>query len=193
VAGGDHPEPAQESPARRWANYHGAHVKSCSCDSDCSHDGTPSLNLPALVDERTWREVQGQVASRRGRVLGGRATGGVSETFLLLGLLFCGECGERLACRKARQTNSVDRYACQGRRRKGCVMPTLRRELLDDAIRQHFVSKHVVDTEESVRRERDRLLSLRSNEATSATRRAPAGHRRAGGGPPPEPQGPAGV
>jgi hypothetical protein len=44
-------------------------------------------------------------------------------------------------------------------------MPTIRRELLDDAIRQHFVSNHVVDTEESVRRERDRLMGLRNDEA----------------------------
>ena len=44
-------------------------------------------------------------------------------------------------------------------------MPTIRRELLDEAIRMHFVAEHVVDTDESVRRERDRLLSLRSDEA----------------------------
>jgi Recombinase/Recombinase zinc beta ribbon domain len=149
-----------------FAAYKSERVKACGCASDCSHEWTRSLNLPALVDEATWEAVQRQVAARRGRVLGGRATGGASETFLLLGLLFCGECGERLACRKARQTNTVDRYACQGRRRKGCTMPTIRRTLLDEAIRQHFVSNHVVDTEESVRRERDRLLTLRDDEAS---------------------------
>jgi site-specific DNA recombinase len=148
-----------------WASYRGARVKACSCSGDCSHDWTRSLNLPALVDEQTWEAVQARVASRRGRVLGGRATGGSSETFLLLGLLFCGECGERLACRKARQSNTVDRYVCAGRRRKGCTMPTIRRTLLDEAIRQHFVSEYVVDTEESVRRERERLMGLRSSEA----------------------------
>jgi site-specific DNA recombinase len=148
-----------------WAAYKGDRVKSCSCAEDCDHPYTTSLNVPALVDEETWEQAQTVVASRRGRVLGGRATGGASETFLLLGLLWCGECGERLACRKARQTNVVDRYVCAGRRRKGCSVPTIRRELLDEAIRDHFVSEYVVDTEESVRRERERLLGLRHSEA----------------------------
>jgi hypothetical protein len=37
--------------------------------------------------------------------------------------------------------------------------------LLDDAVRKHFVSEYVVDTEASVRAERQRLLDLRSGEA----------------------------
>jgi len=82
-----------------------------------------------------------------------------------MGLLWCAECGERLACRRKRQTNREDRYVCQGRRLWGCRMPTIPRPLLDDALAQHFVSTYVVDTEESVRRERDRLTALRSSEA----------------------------
>ena len=44
-------------------------------------------------------------------------------------------------------------------------MPTIRRTVLDDAVREHFVSEYVVDTEASVRAERDRLMALRSSEA----------------------------
>jgi site-specific DNA recombinase len=148
-----------------WASYKGERVKSCGCVDECEHPYTRSLNIPALVDEDTWEAAQQQVSARRGRVFGGKANGGASRTFLLLGLLWCQECGERLVCRKARQTNVVDRYVCAGRRRKDCTMPTIPRELLDEAIRSHFVSEHVVDTEASIRAERDRLLALRSSEA----------------------------
>jgi site-specific DNA recombinase len=61
-----------------FAAYKGSRVKACGCVSpeDCDHPWTRSLNLSALVDEQTWEVAQAQVAARRGRVLGGRATGG---------------------------------------------------------------------------------------------------------------------
>ncbi len=156
-----------------FASYHGHRVKACGCAStddpaewaDCDHPWTLSLNLPGIVDPQVWISAQARIESRANRVLGGRAAGGTSETFLLMGLLWCDRCGERLICRRRRQTNRHDKYVCQGRRTHGCDMPTIRRDALDDAVRRHFLRNHVVDTEESVRRERDRLLDLRSSEA----------------------------
>jgi site-specific DNA recombinase len=176
-------EPMWQDPAVRsllrnpllagFASYHGHRVKACGCAptddpaewADCDHVWTRSLNIPAIIDPSVWNKAQAKIEARANRVLGGPGPSGVSETFLLMGLLFCDRCGERLACRRRRQTNRHDKYVCVGRRMVNCDMPTIRRDALDEAVRRHFLVNHVVDTEESVRRERDRLMSLRSSEA----------------------------
>jgi site-specific DNA recombinase len=155
-----------------FASYLGHRVKSCGCASpevpddwsDCDHPWTRSLNIPEIVDPSVWTRAQAKIRARANRALGGSGPSGVSETFLLMGLLFCDRCGERLACRRRRQTNRHDKYVCVGRRMVNCDMPTIRRDALDEAVRRHFLVNHVVDTEESVRRERDRLMTLRSSE-----------------------------
>src|SRR6266511_57001 len=156
-----------------FAAYRDRRIKACPCASmeapdnwaDCPHDWVRSLNLPSLVDEEVWTSAQHELSSRSVRKFGGRGTGGASETFLLLGLLFCARCGERLACRKAHKPGRRDKYVCLGRKRLGCTMPTIYREPVDDALRRHFLMNHVVDTAETIRRRRDELLQQRSDEA----------------------------
>jgi site-specific DNA recombinase len=168
-----------------FASYHGHRVKKCDCgsleqpegwahcgpDHGADHDWTRSLkgHLPALVDEETWEAAQRQVASRRGRVFGGRRTGGAAKTFLLNGSSSAVSAARTWPAERARQTNVVDRYVCQGRRTHGCTMPTIKRTLLDEALREHAVNHWIIDTEASVRRERDRLLAERDEEAAATS------------------------
>lgn len=158
-----------------FATFKDRRVKACPCGTldqphgwaECDHDWVRSLNLPALVDDRTWEAAQARLALRSRQIFGGDGQGGASETFLLMELLFCRRCGERLACRKARKAGATDRYVCRGRRNgRGCDLPTIDRAMLDRAVRDHLVADRIVDSVETLRIERDRLMSIRSSEAS---------------------------
>jgi hypothetical protein len=89
---------------------------------------------------------------------------------LLAGLVWCGNCGERIGIRADRRVGEVPRdfYRCRGRRiRKQCDLPHIPREELDEAVRETFVRQFVdsMDLQRTIERERERLLYIRSEQA----------------------------
>lgn len=158
-----------------FASYKGRRLKACGCASmddpaawdECPHDWVASANVPGIVPPEVWEQAEAVRLSRSRRVFGGRSAGS-SDKFLLLGLAWCGHCGERLGCRADQSGGDRHRYICRGRRLGRCDMPPVLQADLDDAVRETFVRCFVdaVDLQATIERERNHLLEQRNGEAS---------------------------
>lgn len=150
-----------------FASYKGARVRGCDCATECDHPWARSLNIPGIVDESVWERAQGVLERRRRPSNRGRGNHSGSTRFLLSGLVWCGECGERIGSRTSKSGRHV--YVCRGRRlRDGrCQLPAISQVELDEAVRESFVRQFVdaVDVTATIEAERERLRSMRSGEA----------------------------
>jgi hypothetical protein len=165
-----------------FAAYRDRRVKTCAnyetpamepCGDDCPHEWSRSTNLPALVSIEVWNRAQQVLADRAKKAqqgTGGRGNHDSSPRFLLASLLWHEDgCGERVGCRAHKpDRRSGDKYRCRGRRMGTCDLPPLDAAVLDEAVREHFASRWVLDTQASVEKAREQLLSVRSSEATLA-------------------------
>lgn len=165
-----------------FASYKGGRIKACACADlgdtgtwarwdDCDHAWVRSLNVPGLISPARWEDVQRVVASRSRPSVGGRGNRGSTSRFMLSGLVWCGECGERIGCRADKRRHSDTRrhtYVCRGRRMGPCTLPIIEQRELDEAVRDHFVEHHVdaIDVAATIERERTRLLAMRQSETT---------------------------
>lgn len=111
----------------------------------------------------------GREASKAAQGTGGRGNHDSTSRFLLASLLWHEDgCGEQIGCRAHKPgRRRGDKYRCRGRRHGNCSMPPIDAAALDAAVREHFASRWVLDTQESVRRARDELVAppRRSGEA----------------------------
>lgn len=165
-----------------FAAYKGGRIKACACAAlddmktwsawdACEHEWVRSLNVPGIITPERWEDVQRVVASRSRPSVGGRGNRGSSSRFMLSGLVFCGECGERIGCRADKRRHSDTRrhtYICRGRRMGPCSLPIIEQAELDEAVRDHFVEHHVdaIDVAATIEHERERLLAMRQSETT---------------------------
>lgn len=170
-----------------WATYKGQRVKACDCASiadaeagrnapaswrawdDCPHPWVESANVPGIVERDLWERAQRVIAARAVKHIGGRGNRGSSDRFLLAGMLWCDECGERIGTRtdQRRGRNIKHRYVCRGRRLGKCELPPIPQDVLDEEVRRSFVTNFVdqVDVQSTIERERARLVALRSSDA----------------------------
>lgn len=180
-----------------FATYRKQRIKECACASlddiaeggqrreeavrrwnDCAHEWVRSANVPGAIDVETWERAR-RIADLRSEPAKGRqgnrsGRGNNIDTaarFLLAGMVWCGNCGERIGIRAdgraGRREDPRDIYRCRGRRVGQCDLPIIDREDLDEAVRDAFVRQfvEVMDVQATVERERERLLSIRSARA----------------------------
>lgn len=158
------------------AVHKGQRLKDCPCASpgdpdaqavweSCPHEWVSSLNVPPILSVERWEQAQEVLKGRR-RLRGGRGVRSSSAVFLLSGLLWCDECAERIGTRTDRRGRH--RYSCRGRRLGRCDLPHILRDEIDEAVRDSFVSNFVdqLDLHTTISRERERLLSIRNQEAS---------------------------
>lgn len=178
------------------ATYKGRRIKACECAvldapatwaawESCPHEWVSSVNVPPIIELDLWEQAQAVVAARARPWVGGRGNRASSSTFLLAGLLWCDECGERIGTRTDQSGKGKRHvYKCRGRRVGSCTLPLLEQAELDEAVRAHFVDQLVdtVDVTATLSRERDRLLAMRNHEAAvlrEALTEAEAEHAKA--------------
>lgn len=179
-----------------FATYKGDRVKGCACASlediaakgerrrvaletwdACEHEWVRSVNVPGVIAPDVWERVarvievrKSPAKGRRGNHSGRGRNPDTANLFLLAGLVWCGNCGERIGIRADRRTGEVakDFYRCRGRRiRAQCDLPHIDREELDEAVRMHFVAHFVdsLDVQATIEAQRERHLSIRSDRA----------------------------
>ncbi len=90
--------------------------------------------IPAIIDQETFDAVQEKL-SRNKRKSGSFKA---KETYLLSGLIFCGECGEAMHGNKhldGRKKSNYSSYRCHGRENKrGCKNREIRRDYIDSFV-----------------------------------------------------------
>ena len=90
--------------------------------------------IPAIIDQTTFDAVQKKL-SRNKRKSGSFKA---KETYLLSGLIFCGECGEAMHGNKhidGRKRSNYSSYRCHGRENKrGCKNKEIRRDYIDSFV-----------------------------------------------------------
>jgi DNA invertase Pin-like site-specific DNA recombinase len=152
-----------------FVDYKGRRVKACSCADlndesawerwdRCEHEWIRCVNVaPPIVESDLWERSQAMLAarSRRRGALSGRGNTGSVGRFLLAGLVWCGECGERVGTRAAQRPGGRDLYVCRNRRLGKCSLPHIGRSLLDGAVRDHFVERRldVIDAQATIERQ----------------------------------------
>lgn len=127
-------------------------------DHDAADGWSPGSH-EAIVTLEVYEQAQRRMLPK-GAKRGGRA----SSNHLLAGLLFCGECGERMRVRKGveRKAGRYETYTCpnhNGKYDSTCPMPPIPRFRLDQAVRQHFAD-NVLDVERS----REAFMNARDSE-----------------------------
>lgn len=176
-----------------FATYKKSRIKDCPCASladvaeggqqredavsrwnECAHEWARSANVPGVIDSHTWERAQRVVRlrkepakGRRGNRSGRGNNPDTAQRFLLAGMVWCGNCGERIGIRADRRIEHAPRdfYRCRGRRiRARCDLPILDRDELDEAVREAFVRQfvEVMDVQATIERERERLVAMRS-------------------------------
>ena len=90
--------------------------------------------IPAIIDQNTFDLVQDKL-SRNKRKSGSFKA---KETYLLSGLIFCGECGEAMHGNRhldGRKKSNYSSYRCHGRENKrGCKNREIRRDYIDSFV-----------------------------------------------------------
>lgn len=151
-----------------FATHKGERVKACGCP-ECDHPWVESLNVPRIIDIEVWERAQSVLEARRRPSARGRGNHSSSSIFLLSGLVWCGQCGDRIGTRTSKSGRHL--YICRSRRLGArCDLPTIEQTTLDESVRESFVRQFVdaVDVQATIERERMRLRALRDDEATAA-------------------------
>ena len=90
--------------------------------------------LPAIIDESTFEAVQAKLSRNKRKAGSFKA----KETYLLSGLIFCGECGEAMHGNRhldGRKKSNYSSYRCHGRENKrGCKNREIRRDYIDNFV-----------------------------------------------------------
>ena len=102
--------------------------------------------IPAIVDARTFNDVQEILARRKSQST--RGSGGAVEVYLLQGLIKCGNCGSAMVgsrnhCGRSKNLRVV--YECNGRKRKttDCKMRSINRDFVEDLVID-YIEKYIL-------------------------------------------------
>jgi len=97
--------------------------------------------IPAIIDQKTFDLVQEKLSRNKHKSGSFKA----KETYLLSGLIFCGECGEAMHGNKhldGRRKSSYSSYRCHGRENKrGCKNKEIRRDYLDSFVLEELYKR----------------------------------------------------
>lgn len=123
--------------------------------------------IPAIIEQSTFDAVQEKL-SRNKRKSGSFKA---KETYLLSGLIFCGECGEAMHGNKhldGRKRSNYSSYRCHGRENKrGCKNKEIRRDYIDsfvlDELYKRLFSKISLQRLTEMLNEYNQKVSLETN------------------------------
>ena|GEM_PF-3363320 len=90
--------------------------------------------IPAIIDIKTWKEVQARM--EKNRTLG-RGKSRNKRMYLLSGLISCGECGSAYAGQPTKNSRGYETvyYTCGGRKRKnGCTNKPIKRDWIEEKV-----------------------------------------------------------
>lgn len=127
-------------------------------------DGIAEAPHDALVDDPKWEQAQTVIEAKAARSKGrGRPSSG--RHLFRKGMLRCGECGESMVPRTAREPGKsiYEVYGCYGRMLDpaNCSMPPVQRAIIDPAVYRYFeqVGLDVDATRAQLAEARDRKLT----------------------------------
>ena len=94
--------------------------------------------IPAIIDQETFDAVQEKLSRNKRKYCVITGSFKAKETYLLSGLIFCGECGEAMHGNKhldGRKKSNYSSYRCHGRENKrGCKNREIRRDYIDSFV-----------------------------------------------------------
>ena len=94
--------------------------------------------IPAIIDQETFDAVQEKLSRNKRKYCVITGSFKAKETYLLSGLIFCGECGEAMHGNKhsdGRNRSDYSSYRCHGRENKrGCTNKEIRRDYIDSFV-----------------------------------------------------------
>lgn len=122
------------------------------------------VDIPRILDDATWEDVQARIAERTFSRDGNRA-----GSFLLSGLLTCGLCGQVMYRQKKYDKKpDVASWVCSGMQRGfGCSGTSVRDHIVEKVVVEHFMS--LVDNTEF-----SKALQMEAQKARSEKKRLPA-------------------